>query len=119
MGIKDHDDYFFCDSNPETIEHLYWYCDQIFPLWSTLANWICLVTEIEIEFSLESVLLGYTNCMPCKNVINWIILVLKFFIYKCKMERRNPDFSGVQSYLISFIIILKNLHATSLIKIKF
>ena len=33
MGIKDHNDcFFFCDSKPETIEHLFWYCDQIFPL---------------------------------------------------------------------------------------
>ena len=37
--------------------------------------------------------------MPCKNVINCIILVVKFFIYKCKMEGRNPEFAGVQSYL--------------------
>ena len=62
-------------------------------------RWIRSVTEIEIEFSLESVLLGYTNCMPCKNAIKCIILVVKFFIYKCKMEGRNPDFAGIQSYL--------------------
>ena len=99
MGIKDHDDCFFCDSKPETIEHLFWYCDRIFPLWSALAHWIRSVTEIEIEFSLESVLLGYTNCMPCKNAINCIILVVKFFIYKCKMEGRNPNFAGIQCYL--------------------
>ena len=51
---------FFCDSKPETLEHLFWYCDRVFPLWSALANWIGLVTEIEIKFSLESVILGYT-----------------------------------------------------------
>ena len=61
MGIKDHDDCFFCDSKPETIEHLFWYCHRIFPLWNALAHWIRSVTEIEIQFSLESVLLGYTN----------------------------------------------------------
>ena len=37
--------------------------------------------------------------MPCKNAVNCIILVVKFFIYKCKMEGRNPDFGGIQSYL--------------------
>ena len=99
MGIKDHDDCFFCDSKPETIEHLFWYCDRIFPLWNALAHWIRSVTEIEIEFSLESVLLGYTNCMPCKNAINCTFLVVKFFIYKCKMEGRNLDSARVQSYL--------------------
>ena len=80
MGIKDHDGCLFCDSQPETIGRLFWYCDRIF----SLANWICLVTEIEIEISLESVLLGYTNCMPCKNYKNCIALVVKFFIYKCQ-----------------------------------
>ena len=61
-------------------------------------HWIRSVTEIEIEFFLESLLLGYKNCMPCKNAINCIISVVKFFIYKCKMEGRNPGFAGIQSY---------------------
>ena len=69
------------------------------PVWSALANLIWLVTEIEIEFSPESILLGYINCLPGKNAINCIILGVKFFIYKCKMEGRNPDFAGLQSYL--------------------
>ena len=99
MGIKDRDGCLFYDSKPETIEHLFWYCDGIFLLWSALTNWIREVTEIEVGLSFESVLLGYTNCQPCKNAINCIILVVKFFIYKCKMEGRIPDFAGVQSYL--------------------
>ena len=99
MGIKDHEACFFCNSKPETIEHLFCYCDRISPLWSALANWIWLVTGIEIELSLESVLLCYTKCLPRKNAINCIILVVKFSIYKCKMEGCNPDFAGVQSYL--------------------
>ena len=37
--------------------------------------------------------------MPCKNAINCIILLLKFFIYKSKMEGCKPDFAGIQSYL--------------------
>ena len=37
--------------------------------------------------------------MPCKNAINCITLVVKFFIYKCKIEGRNPDLAGIQSYL--------------------
>ena len=44
--------------------------------------------------------------MPCKNAINAIILLIKFFVYKCKMvfglgvrvRLHNPDFAGVQSY---------------------
>ena len=32
MGIKDHNDSFYCNSKPETIEHLFWYCDRVFPL---------------------------------------------------------------------------------------
>ena len=39
--------------------------------------------------------------MPCEIAINCIILVVMFFIhvYKCKMEGRNSDFAGAQSYL--------------------
>ena len=93
MGINSHDECFSCDNKPETIEHLFWCCDRIFPLWSALANWIWLVTEPDIEVSLESVLLGSTNCMPCRNSINCIILVVKFFIYNCKMELQYEKFA--------------------------
>ena len=37
--------------------------------------------------------------MPCRNAINCIILVVKFFIYKCKMEGRNLVCAGIQTYL--------------------
>lgn len=39
------------------------------------ANWIWEVTEIEVDFSLKSVLLRYTNITPCNNVINSFIQV--------------------------------------------
>ena len=83
MGIKDHEDCFFCDSNPETIEHLFWYCDRIFPLWSALANCIWLVTEIEMEFPL--------------SLFSWAIQTL--CLVKMRLIVLYPDFAGVQSYL--------------------
>ena len=91
----------FCECKPETIEQLFRYCDRIFPLQSALTNWIGEVTKIKVhvEFCIESVLLGYTNCLPCKNAITCIILVVRFFISKCKMKGHNPHFAGVQSYL--------------------
>ena len=51
----------YCSCKPETIEHLFRYCDRIFRLYSALTNWIREVTKIEVQFSLESVHLGYTN----------------------------------------------------------
>jgi len=69
MGIKDCHKYIFCDNKSETIEHLLWYCDRMFPLWSALANWIWEVTKIEADFTLESVLMGYANCIQFKKFI--------------------------------------------------
>ena len=102
---------FFWDCNPETKEHLFWYCDRIFTLCSALTNWIGEVTRIEVEFCLESVLLGYTNRLPCKNAINCIILVVKFFISKCKWKSVTLILL-VYKATSSFIIILKRLHVT-------
>ena len=48
---------FFCDSKPEAIEHLFWYSDRIFPLWNALTQGIRLEKGIEVDFSLECVLL--------------------------------------------------------------
>jgi len=41
-----------------------------YALSGTLHDWIWEVTVIEIESPLESALLSYTNCMPCKNAIS-------------------------------------------------
>ena len=61
-------------------------------------------------FYVFSIILSFSTCSQsfkkiCTreilgvNILNCIILVVKFFISKCKMEGRNPDFAGVQSYL--------------------
>ena len=47
MGIKDSDEFLFCDCKSKTIEHLVWCCDRIFPLWSALSNWIGEVTKLK------------------------------------------------------------------------
>ena len=64
----------FCVQKPETIEHLFWFCDRILPPWGTLPSWIFEQTNIEVDLSFDSVLLGYTRCTPFKNAINYIIL---------------------------------------------
>lgn len=77
VDFKDRDECFFCDSKHETIEHLFWCCDRILALWNALTNWTWKITKTELKFSPESVL--YPNCLPCKNAINFIILVVEFF----------------------------------------
>ena len=44
--------------------------------------------------------------MPCKNAINCIILVVKFFIYKCKMRDVIPI---LQAYKVTLGFIHYNI----------
>ena len=39
------------------------------------------------------------------------VLVVKVFLYECKMEDRTPDFADGQSYFKVRYNIVKNLHA--------
>jgi len=65
MDYRDRNDCFFVitDLKAETT------CFGIVTGYSHLkrsTNWIWEATVIDVEFSLESVLLGYINCMPVK-----------------------------------------------------
>ena len=79
----------FCKTENETLEHLFFRCKLISNFWMAIENslkteQILLSRLLEIE-----VLVGITKEIKYKNLINFLIIIAKRFIYFCRYKKNN------------------------------
>ncbi|CDR18464.1 unnamed protein product [Oncorhynchus mykiss] len=90
----------FCNDHPETVVHLFWHCVHVRKLWQDISRFI--IEHIYEDFTLlwRDVLFGFFTYNRNKRnhfyVINFIILLAKFHIHKCKFTNRKPHFRTLQ-----------------------
>lgn len=95
---------FFCNGASESLVHLFCDCDNILNLWDSLSAFIEKKTNENYKFSKFEKMFGVDPTSTCHSTcINYLILCLKFYIYRCRFQQIIPKF---QAYL-------------NLIKIKF
>ena len=70
----------YCKHETETLEHLFFYCEQVHKLWTDLTKLIRDETRFEITITANSVLL-LNNKMKCA-ASNLIIVLTKIYIYR-------------------------------------
>ena len=99
IGILNVDNCTFCLSALESIVHLFWHCNITQSIWQSFAVWIKESTGITLFLSCPTVILGLSDNICNNSAINFIILVTKYYIYKCKMEGCTINFSCLQNYL--------------------
>ena len=71
-----------CQSNIESLCHLFYFCPNSKQLWTQLENKIKISTQFTVNFNPCDVLLGYTLDNNNSIAINVILLVTKAYIYK-------------------------------------
>jgi hypothetical protein len=83
----------FCCRDTETIKHMYYDCQHVQNLWTWIHTWL---NEKEVEFNLnfQTACFGVQKKSRNDSLINMIILLAKYYIFKCKMENSipKPDF---------------------------
>ena len=78
----------FCNTESETIQHLFWGCEKVKNFWnklSSLVNERCKNVH-NFSFSENLVLFGQSDFVYTDDVCNLMILMAKFFIYRCKVQ---------------------------------
>ena len=91
----------FCDSEEQTICHLFFDCSVSGKFWEEL------VTDFKakcnhcsnLRISKEFILFGHTSTFHSDKVFNTVILLAKFFIYKCKLNNTLPNYKNYLTYL--------------------
>ena len=89
---------FFCDKFDETLIHLFCDCDKITPLWDNLCDFIGNKTGENFQFSQFQKMFGLDIVdSDHKNTINFLILCMKFYIYRCKFQKVTPNFQAYRN----------------------
>ena len=80
----------FCNSEPETLKHLFHDCPCVQTFWKTLFQWLqaeC-IHIVHVNPSLKDILFGIIDKNRADLVVNLIILLGKQFIYKCRRNNQ-------------------------------
>ena len=82
----------FCHLEAETVKHVLFECKYVKCLWTALHKWISYFFEIPVDLNYEIVILN-TYMGKQKLMINFLILVLKQYIYASKCAGEKPLFN--------------------------
>ncbi|XP_070180397.1 uncharacterized protein [Littorina saxatilis] len=102
----------FCGYHEETIVHLFWECMIVKTFWiklNTVLHKECLHCE-HLTFSKGLIIFGNDDNVNTDNVLDLIILLGKYYIYKCKLQGSVPLLSGFLKILKQRYYIEKKLN---------
>ena len=86
----------------DTIEHHLYMCTESQNIWQSVQRWCSTNLEIKYDLTICEVLFGIpTNTSADMDIINFLILIGKYYINKTKIN--NKDF-----YFIEFIECIRN-----------
>ena len=90
----------FCNMNIESMEHLFWECQMVQNFWLEIKKFLNN-KDIVINLNYRTVVFGLLNNEKRQNtnVINFIIILAKYYIYKMKLNNTVPKFEGFQRYM--------------------
>ena len=83
----------FCKQKSETIIHLLWECPKVIPFWKSIEyiiNKRCK-HSYNFKFTKNLVLLGLCKKIKTDKVCNLIIILAKYYLYRCKVQSTSPS----------------------------
>ena len=86
----------FCNEALDSIEHRFFYCRITQEFWRKLELW--LKDEYGIECTINNIHFIITNLNPQMPLVEKILLNAKYYVYKCFLNKSNPDlayFKGI------------------------
>ncbi len=96
LGIKCSSLCSFCQSDIESITHIFWFCNHVQKLIGEILSW--LENNITLELNMTSFLLGNVKGSPLENLV---YILAKRYIYTCKIKEQKPciiEFKRIVKY---------------------
>jgi hypothetical protein len=95
-------------THPELVSHLFFDCDFVLKLWIEVKNWLRTI-NIDIPLDRKVLLFGCHDQLS-NSVPNYILLCVKYFIWKSKFQSQELYLSAFQKYLKFKLDDLKNAY---------
>ena len=106
IGLENNSNCTFCGDFPEELSHLFWHCKKSTSFWDDLILWLKekAITPAIYQKSM-TVLLGLKpesfSCHSHNVLLNFRLLIAKFFIWCCKIWETPPNINGFLPLLSS------------------
>jgi len=80
----------FCQKEDESLKHLLLHCNITKNFWLAFSSWISKQNISMETLTLINILFGVLNDNGDFAILNHLILIPKYFIYKCKLNKTKP-----------------------------
>ena len=108
MKIQNNDKCTFCNTESETIEHLFYDCIIVSPIWEIIVSWLNEKLSIELQIERHEYILGILHS---DKRINLIIMLVKSYIYKQKCRKVLPCAEGAKQEILYYKRLEKDIFA--------
>jgi len=83
IGISSNKYCTFCESNLETLEHIFWECPKTSNLIQDFRN-LLYIKNINLNMNKNIFIFGFWNIKQKYNAQNYILLLMKFYLHQTK-----------------------------------
>ena len=91
--------------------HTFYEYGEIKTFWQTIKTWINHVTNISLDFKMEDIIFGIHRTIPFNTLINFCVLIGKFFIHICNnIEKKSLSLMNYIETLKYHFIIEKKVY---------
>ena len=120
MGIRNNNLCTFCLEERETIEHLFTECNVTWMFLTSLKTKLIELNIVDRNFNFkDEMLLFGTMDKEVLDVFEYILIVLRYYIYKCRCEDSFPSLEVFRNYLKNKYEIEKHIAQKNNILTKF
>ena len=99
----------FCGHTSENICHLFWECEHTQACWVKLSNAL-EACNINVDNNFTSISLGILNIKQHTIPVTYIIVLAKYFIFKCKCQQEKPNLNHFKNYFKEKLISRNTQH---------
>ena len=105
--IKTENSCTFCTVVPEKLEHLFWQCPIVMNFWDEVEQWIYVKCNYLINIDKVKAIFGILNSNEWFRPLNYILILTRFFIYKCRIKNKQPTITGWKNEVKTLIMTEK------------
>ena len=92
----------------ETCKHLFWECMNIQKFWKQITYFLSS-KQIPFECNYKTISLGVSQSSPYKNLLNFVIICAKYYIYSSKIKKNEIIFEHFKQIFYQQIEIEKEI----------
>ena len=98
IGLIETEKCVFCEESRETIKHLMWDCVVTKTFWDQIVTWVGCELGDHLNINFDIICFGLFND-DFDVFKNMLILLAKRFIYRCRVDEKNPNISLFKEWL--------------------